>query len=154
MSLDHLRSEIFTWLLTPQFSFNLHSENLPKITEILQGTTLHSFKFNLRLFSHQLKSVIFGYRSLTSVYNDLVESLNEKIVSYHFSTIATVVLHDVQSHHWINHKEFFEVRDLSIALLYTCSCPLPQWSKHYTGIARPVGSISGETGVKQFFLHV
>ena len=54
-------------------------------------------------------SCIILYRSLSSVYNDLVESLNEKILSYHFSTLATVVLQDVQSHHWINQKEFFEV---------------------------------------------
>jgi hypothetical protein len=46
---------------------------------------------------------------LSSVYNDLVESLNEKILSYHFSTLATIVLQDVHSHHWINQKEFFEV---------------------------------------------
>ena len=56
--------------------------------------------------------------SLSAVYCDLVESLYEKILSYHYATIATVILQDVQSHHWMNHKEFFEVKlgvkDLSL----------------------------------------
>ena len=54
--------------------------------------------------------LVYFYSSLSSLYCDLVNGLHEKIVSYHYNSIATVILQDVASHHWINQKEFFEVR--------------------------------------------
>lgn len=87
--------------------------------------------FNSAVYiQHTLKKYEDDYGEITSslsaMYFDLVESLNEKIISYHYATIATVILQDVQSHHWINHKEFFEGE--------RCSFSVQMWNYYMQGL--------------------
>ncbi|XP_028393981.1 uncharacterized protein KIAA0825-like isoform X2 [Dendronephthya gigantea] len=80
-------------------------------------------KLELRRFEESYGNIA---GSLSAVYSDLVESLNEKILNYHFSTIATVVLQDVYSHHWMNQKEFFEGE--------RCSFSVQMWNYYMQGL--------------------
>ena len=42
-------------------------------------------------------------------FSDLVDSVIDQITSYHDNVISTVILQDAHSHHWADHRPFYEV---------------------------------------------
>lgn len=95
-----------------------------------------------------------SFRSLCSVYSDLVKSLKEKILTYHFSTVGTIVLQDVYSHHWIDEKEFFEVKNVKIRYYEIKMCYSICCYSYFTGYSALyiTPCVSFVSGWEMFFL--